>query len=272
MALDAQEPVRGPAAARGGAGSSLPRPSSLLQEATCLTAAHAHIDVAARVAEVLKAELAPACQRIEIAGSVRRRKPIVHDIELVLISHTVSRSEPVDLFQTRSWEELRIWDAVEELRLDGRAVPCITSSAEPVPLDPERWQEKKRDARLLKLLLLKPKLFAELYIVTPERWGALYTIRTGSREFSKRLVTHWTQLSGGGHVQEGRLTLPATLGGGPISTPREEDVFRACRLSWLDPQARQDALPVERIACGHRTYDNKCKTCCTWAETAWGIA
>lgn len=237
-----------------------------------LSATPAHIEVATKIAEALRAELAPACARVEIAGSVRRQKPIVHDLELVLISHTVTRSEPADLFTERTWEELRIWDAVEELRLDGRAIPCLTSSAVPVPMEPERWQEKKRGARLLKLLLPKPKLFAELYIVTPETWGALYTIRTGSAEFSKRLVMHWTQLSGAGHVKDGRLCLPTWRGGKPISTPEEADVFRACRLSWLDPHLRQGELPIERLDCGHRSYQDTCETCCTWAEGAWGIA
>ncbi|GAI78089.1 unnamed protein product [marine sediment metagenome] len=35
-------------------------------------------------AEVVK-QLTPYCQKIEVAGSVRRRKPLVHDIDFVLI-------------------------------------------------------------------------------------------------------------------------------------------------------------------------------------------
>lgn len=42
-----------------------------------LLAGHASIETATRTAEALKEELAPACERIEIAGSVRRRKSIV---------------------------------------------------------------------------------------------------------------------------------------------------------------------------------------------------
>jgi DNA polymerase/3'-5' exonuclease PolX len=42
------------------------------------------------IAERVKAELAPYCERIEIAGSVRRRKPQVKDIELVAIPRQVT--------------------------------------------------------------------------------------------------------------------------------------------------------------------------------------
>jgi DNA polymerase/3'-5' exonuclease PolX len=40
---------------------------------------------ATAIAERIKAELAPYTERIEIAGSVRRRKPEVKDIELVAV-------------------------------------------------------------------------------------------------------------------------------------------------------------------------------------------
>jgi DNA polymerase (family 10) len=36
-------------------------------------------------AEILIDLLAPYCERIEVAGSIRRKKPTVHDIDLVLI-------------------------------------------------------------------------------------------------------------------------------------------------------------------------------------------
>lgn len=37
------------------------------------------------IAEKIKAQLAPHCDRIEIAGSIRRKKPEVKDIEIVVI-------------------------------------------------------------------------------------------------------------------------------------------------------------------------------------------
>lgn len=37
------------------------------------------------IAEEVKSKLAPFCANIEIAGSIRRKKPYVHDIDLVVI-------------------------------------------------------------------------------------------------------------------------------------------------------------------------------------------
>ena len=43
------------------------------------------LETAQRLAETVKKRLAPYCSRIEVAGSVRRRKPRVKDIDFVLI-------------------------------------------------------------------------------------------------------------------------------------------------------------------------------------------
>jgi DNA polymerase/3'-5' exonuclease PolX len=43
------------------------------------------LEQALEIAEKVKALLAPHCERIEIAGSIRRKKPDVKDIEIVAI-------------------------------------------------------------------------------------------------------------------------------------------------------------------------------------------
>jgi len=45
-------------------------------------------EVARTVAQKIVEELRPACDRIEIAGSLRRGNPAVHDIDLVLLPKT----------------------------------------------------------------------------------------------------------------------------------------------------------------------------------------
>ena len=44
-----------------------------------------NLQQAQQIAERIKSELAPHCDRIEIAGSIRRKKPEVKDIEIVCI-------------------------------------------------------------------------------------------------------------------------------------------------------------------------------------------
>lgn len=43
------------------------------------------LEQALPIAERIKSELAPYCSRIEIAGSIRRERQIVNDIEIVCI-------------------------------------------------------------------------------------------------------------------------------------------------------------------------------------------
>jgi DNA polymerase/3'-5' exonuclease PolX len=237
-----------------------------------------HLEVAQRVAEALCGELGPAFDRLEVAGSVRRRKGLVRDLELVGISRTTSRVEQVTLFQHREWQSTDAWDALEAMRLDGRLLPISPKSSEPE--EDLHWSEKRTGYRYLKVFLVKPKLKVDLFLADPDTWGLIYTIRTGSSDFSRNLVMHWSTLSGGGRAKDGRLhPSPRTGPGGqlipvqPIATPEEADVFRACRLSWVDPPLRQADLPHDGpLDCHHRSFRYGCEDCETWAETAWGIA
>lgn len=43
------------------------------------------LERAQRIADQVISRLSPYCQRIEVAGSVRRKKPIVNDIDFVLV-------------------------------------------------------------------------------------------------------------------------------------------------------------------------------------------
>ena len=51
-----------------------------------------------KVADELCGWLNPACERIEIAGSLRRRKATVGDVEIVYIAKTEVRRNPNDMF------------------------------------------------------------------------------------------------------------------------------------------------------------------------------
>lgn len=58
-------------------------------------------DQALPVAERIAARLAPFCQRVEIAGSLRRQKPFVHDVEILYVPKPGERRpSPRDLFET----------------------------------------------------------------------------------------------------------------------------------------------------------------------------
>lgn len=165
------------------------------------------------IANTLLALLAPVCERIEIAGSLRRQKAEVGDVELVAIPrYEVERDLFGDEVARRSLldAELRSWPPIRNtLAKDGDRYKQFTWATMPI----------------------------DLFLVTPETWGVLFAIRTGSADFAKWLVTPgWAggALPLGGKVQEGRLW----IGGQLIATPEEADLFAAIDLPWVPPAER----------------------------------
>lgn len=101
-------------------------------------------------AEVIK-RLSPYCQKIETAGSIRRRKPFPRDIDIVLIP-----SDP--------------WN------LEGEVLALSR------PFQPKLSGEKLKrfDYRGAQI---------DLYFASPETWATLLLIRTGSTENNVRLCS-----------------------------------------------------------------------------------
>lgn len=200
-----------------------------------------------RAADALAAALAPYCERIEIAGSIRRRKPEPSDIEIVAISKVVSWETPGDqslLFgeAPAKPDHLAVWYTIESLREErdangtARVLPLKPGTRELV-LDPN-WQKKNStETRYLRLHLPRVDAIVDLFLTRPEAWGAIFAIRTGPASFSSTMVQRFTKLTGGGHFTDGRLIL---RDGTALETPEEPDVFRACRMKYLEPWERID--------------------------------
>jgi DNA polymerase/3'-5' exonuclease PolX len=81
------------------------------------------------------------------------------------------------------------------------------------------------------------ELPVDLFIASAETWGCVATIRTGSSDFSKWLVTdkrHGGACPGMYKFNEGRICQGAT----PVATLEERDVFALLELDWIEPEAR----------------------------------
>lgn len=153
--------------------------------------------------------LKPACERIAVAGSLRRHKETVGDIELVCIPNPT-----VDLFG-----EVIYHPAPIDARLYGHTLAV--------------------DGPRQKRIELPQGISLELYITTPAQWGVMYTLRTGCAEFSEALVTQRVKggvLPSNLYVRDGRMWRAGE--DEPLETPEEEDVFRAAQLPWLAPWER----------------------------------
>lgn len=153
------------------------------------------------------------CERIEIAGSLRRGKTDVGDIEIVCIPKLVT------------WVNL-LGEEVNRREPDDLTARMIVNDYHPTK---NGDHFKQFDIGLCNL---------DLFITTPECWGVIFTIRTGSADFSHRLVTTRQQgglLPSNMRVKDGRLW----LGDVQLDTPEEGDFFRYCGLKWIDPKDRK---------------------------------
>lgn len=123
----------------------------------------------------LIALLSPYCERIEVLGSIRRGRPSVGDIELLAVPKILP-SMLHDMFG----------DAVSHVpaidMLDS-ALQDLLSEGTLQQRQPRKWGPKYKAA-------LYQGFPLDLFIVTqPAQWGVLQLIRTGSADFTHRLVT-----------------------------------------------------------------------------------
>lgn len=158
------------------------------------------LEQALEIAERIKSDLAPHCERIEIAGSIRRRKPEVGDIELVAIP------KPYDtgLFASGIATIIDRWPKVRG------ELPC-------------RYTQRT----------LPEGIALDLFFATADNWGLIYAIRTGSADFSHHvLASGWSR--NGYKSIDGMITRD----GKPFPMREETDLFRLAGVPYTPPEAR----------------------------------
>ena len=189
--------------------------------------------VARRVAAKLIAHLTPYCERIEVAGSIRRGKPEVGDIELVAISRTEERviGGQLGLFgktQQGEVERVSLLDQALERMIEARH---ITREG---PKSQRAWGPRMKKF-WLQLSPLMGLAKVDLFITRPECWGPIMVIRTGPADFSRDLVMHIAA-----HTpyrqQDGVLVHEAT--GQVIPVPTEEAYFEYAGVLFIPPERR----------------------------------
>lgn len=161
--------------------------------------------VAYRVLRILE----PHILRAEIAGSIRRGRPTVGDVEIVaepktrtadLFGGTVPDVEPI----RAALEEVGIWEKGGERYMKVRHV-------------------------------LGSALSLDLFLVTPPaEWGSILAIRTGPGELGQLCVTRMKSRGyrhENGHVIETKTGLH-------VPTPTEEDFFHLAGVAYLAPPLR----------------------------------
>jgi DNA polymerase/3'-5' exonuclease PolX len=155
---------------------------------------------ALHIAEKTKAALAPFCHRIEIAGSIRRKKPEVKDIELVAIPKPFQTG----LFSDGIASVVNQWEKVKG------QMPC-------------KYTQR----------ILPEGIKLDLFFAEPGNWGMIYALRTGSAEYSHRILAH-------GWVVRGYKSIDGYLYqlGKKYETREEIDLFNRISVPYVDPEFR----------------------------------
>lgn len=157
--------------------------------------------VADAIAQRVRRQLLPHCLRCEVAGSIRRRKPNVNDIEIVAIPKPYTS---LPLFLDGVALVVNQWPKVKG------ELPC-------------KYTRRR----------LPDGIELDLFFATPENWGFIFGIRTGSRDFSGQVLGRgWVR--NGYHGVDGMLTKD----GIPVPTPEEHDLFRLAGVPWTPPERR----------------------------------
>jgi len=109
------------------------------------------LEKAKLIADKYIQKLSPYCVRIEVAGSIRRSKPEVKDIEIVCIRNT-----------------RKLFDFVAEI-----------NKLKKIKGEPTGKYTKRE---------LPEGIILDLFFAIPENWGLIFAIRTGSASFSHNVL------------------------------------------------------------------------------------
>jgi DNA polymerase (family 10) len=156
------------------------------------------LEEAQTIADRVKEILTPYCDRIEIAGSIRRRKPLVHDIDIVLIEKADTALMLSSLLFT-----------LGVVRINGTDIK--------------------------RLLLTDQNISVDIYLATPATWATLLLIRTGSKENNIRLAT--TAKTRGWHLKANGDGLFDDENN-RVAGDTEQSIYEALGIPYQEPENR----------------------------------
>ena len=178
------------------------------------------LEPARHFAELIKGILSPFCEKIEIAGSIRRLRPNVNDIDFVVLpkyGQTLALRE-------RCKARCRVVKDGEQNYI----VAMPISAAQREQLDHSGWDVQ------IDIFIAHPGK-CDLLQTVPSNFGSLLVCRTGSTahniwlvEQAKKNYMTWNPYVG--------VTDPE---GYVIAGETEQDIFRACDVPFIEPEKRE---------------------------------
>lgn len=158
---------------------------------------------AKEIADKILLLLSPHCYRIEIAGSIRREKNIVGDVEIVCIP----KPYQTGLFQDGIAQVVSQWQKVKGELEYGKCKYTQRILPEGIKLD--------------------------LFFAEEGNWGLIFAIRTGSAEYSHKVLANgWVKR---GYKSEGGYL---TQNGKTYEVREEKDLFERLGIQYVEPKHR----------------------------------
>lgn len=127
------------------------------------------------VARLFVQFLKPRCEKLVVAGSLRRREPMVSDIEILFIPSFATEKDQGDLF-----------GGMRSVNVTECAIQALLSSGvlakRPNVNGNEAWGEKNKLG-----VHVESGIAVDLFSVTPENWFNYLVCRTGGAESNVRI-------------------------------------------------------------------------------------
>lgn len=172
------------------------------------------LDFAKRCAARLLDRLGPFAERIEVAGSIRRMRPEVGDVDLVAIPKL-----------ERTKDLLGAETSGRNLLADQVHAWCAASG----------WDLRKSGAEYLSWTAGESKVQVDLWMTTSESFGSVLLCRTGSKAHNVWLAQRALDRQAKWHPHRGLYHCRRCFG----ST--EGEIYDALGLPLLDPVTDRDA-------------------------------
>ena len=201
--------------------------------------------------EVVEA-LAPACDRIVIAGSVRRGKPTPKDIEIIYVPRLIPTR--IDLFTTNHIpatgalvEDLvrrHFWQFDDQVKRNGPCYKRMVRYTIPPITSIQDWSNDDEE-----------RIVIELFCADRDNWGYILALRTGPGEFNKIWAAKpWNMgcLPSDVALKDGYLWRR----GRPVPIPTEEEFFAQIGIPcW--PPAERSAIHLAQFLLERRARSGK---------------
>jgi DNA polymerase (family 10) len=171
-------------------------------------------------------QIEPYAERIEIAGSVRRRRPDPSDIELLYIPKVAPIGQ-LGLFGEVEHEDLVERELLDMLA-DGELGKRMNEAGHPIGFG------KMNKA----LVHISTGMGIDVFRTTRENWGMAMVVRTGPADWNVEMMSAFQRLGMSGHAYGGVTGHKLEA----IACPDEATVFGLLGLPYIEPERRDASL------------------------------